>query len=335
MRLLKKRIVLVMMMFIFVAAISLASNAQRKKHIAILDFEFNMADQGAVHSVYGDVKNLCRQVSDRLEVNMVNLRSYNLVERREVAKLIKEQDYGQAGRIDPDTAARIGKILGVDALVVGSLTQLEFTGLPDDQLGGVKYWAPYQLKAKLVLNFRVVDATTGRVAVAQEAIGLSYAGVEQNTKENFKDRFSEGAKRAFRIFGGGNKGPSVEDYKRVINLSVDDAVAKIAQQLDEAESNAQKPIPGLEGPKATIEGVVFSVKATTIFVTGVEPSQVKVGDRLFIRRFLVGKDPRSGKEIRYNDKVGELEITEMQGDVIVGAFSGADSVKIGDTVTNK
>lgn len=47
---------------------------------------------------------------------------YRLVERRQVGEVMGEQALGAAGGIDPATARRLGKVLGVDALVFGSLS---------------------------------------------------------------------------------------------------------------------------------------------------------------------------------------------------------------------
>lgn len=46
---------------------------------------------------------------------------YDLIERGQVDKLLKEQAFGQSGSVDPKTAAELGKILGVDAVVLGQV----------------------------------------------------------------------------------------------------------------------------------------------------------------------------------------------------------------------
>ena len=47
---------------------------------------------------------------------------YSLVERRQVNEIIKEQSFGASGAIDPAMIRSLGKLLGVDALAFGSLT---------------------------------------------------------------------------------------------------------------------------------------------------------------------------------------------------------------------
>lgn len=335
----RRTLMIVLAMTFFAGAVAPATTAQRKKYIAIIDFEFNTADQGYIREAYGDVRNLSRQIADRLEVNLVNLGSYTIVERRKVEAILQEQNLGARGRLDRDTAAKLGRVLGVDALVIGSITALEMDGLPKNRYGDPD-WDAEQLKARIHLSFRLVDATTAKMDVASEAVGVSFQQAETGDKKSkskagkvFKD-FLKDSVRSNRTRNE-NKAPTAEDYKKVIRLAVDDAVVKMAQQLDQSDANARK-LNVSEGTRSvSISGKVLRVRGTTVIITGINASMVKVGDRLFIRRSAIDRDPASGKEIRYTEKVGEVEINEIQDSVIIGTFSGAESAKPGDTVTNK
>ncbi len=52
---------------------------------------------------------------------------YNLVERRQVSQILKEQSLDVSGSIDVSTIRSIGRILGVDALALGNLTDFSNT----------------------------------------------------------------------------------------------------------------------------------------------------------------------------------------------------------------
>lgn len=47
---------------------------------------------------------------------------YNLVERSLVQQIMQEQSFSQSGAVDPATEEKLGKLLGVDALVIGQVT---------------------------------------------------------------------------------------------------------------------------------------------------------------------------------------------------------------------
>jgi hypothetical protein len=48
---------------------------------------------------------------------------YSLIERRQVAEILQEQSLNLSGAIDPAAIKSIGKILGVDAVILGNLTE--------------------------------------------------------------------------------------------------------------------------------------------------------------------------------------------------------------------
>lgn len=47
---------------------------------------------------------------------------YSLIERRQVQQVLNEQSFQASDAVDPATIRKVGKLLGVDALVLGSLT---------------------------------------------------------------------------------------------------------------------------------------------------------------------------------------------------------------------
>ena len=48
---------------------------------------------------------------------------YSVIERNAIDKILAEQNFSNSDRANPDTAAKIGRILGVDAIIIGSITQ--------------------------------------------------------------------------------------------------------------------------------------------------------------------------------------------------------------------
>lgn len=51
---------------------------------------------------------------------------YNFVERSQVDQILQEQKFSQSGAVDPQAAATLGKILGADALILGTVTNFTF-----------------------------------------------------------------------------------------------------------------------------------------------------------------------------------------------------------------
>ena len=50
---------------------------------------------------------------------------YDMVERGQVDQILQEQSFSRSENVDPSTAGRIGKLLGVQALILGRVTSAE------------------------------------------------------------------------------------------------------------------------------------------------------------------------------------------------------------------
>ncbi len=60
---------------------------------------------------------------DKLITAFVNSHRFKVIERAQLEKILNEQKLGLSGIVDPTTAAEIGKGIGVDAVVLGSVTR--------------------------------------------------------------------------------------------------------------------------------------------------------------------------------------------------------------------
>ena len=63
-------------------------------------------------------------VAERITTELVNAKKFKVIERKEIEKVFEELKLQRAGAIDPAFAKDIGKILGADWIVVGTLTEL-------------------------------------------------------------------------------------------------------------------------------------------------------------------------------------------------------------------
>jgi curli biogenesis system outer membrane secretion channel CsgG len=87
------------------------SNVQK---IAVIEF----AD------LEGNVTQLGRFIAEELITRIFTSGRFEVVERNLLQKVLEEQQLGMTGYIDQATAISLGQILGVDAIITGSLTDL-------------------------------------------------------------------------------------------------------------------------------------------------------------------------------------------------------------------
>lgn len=108
---------------LFFSLANFSSYAQEEKQvnplkpkIAVLDFES-----------IGVEKHLGRGVAEILRVALIDSGEYTVVERAMLDKVFEEQKLQQTGSIDEKTAIELGKILGAETVVVGSIVKMGAT----------------------------------------------------------------------------------------------------------------------------------------------------------------------------------------------------------------
>lgn len=96
-------------------AVAVAAAARQVKRVAVVPFT---APRGA-GSFSGAV------VSERLVIQLLARGELDLVERRFLDKILEEQRLGVFGIMDQDTVKALGKVLGVDAILTGTIVELK------------------------------------------------------------------------------------------------------------------------------------------------------------------------------------------------------------------
>src|SRR6201997_1464951 len=114
----------------------------RKKRVAIFDFDFATV-QSASAALFGTNIDVGKGISDLLVRHLVQDGTYSVIERQAMSKILAEQNFSNSNRADPNSAAKIGKLLGVDAIVVGSITQFGNDNQHQNVGGGGGGWGRF------------------------------------------------------------------------------------------------------------------------------------------------------------------------------------------------
>ena len=298
---------------------------QQKRRVAVLNFDYSTV-QSYVNALFGGNNDVGKGIADLLVEKMVKGNVYSVVERKALDKIMTEQNLSNSDRTDPNTAAKLGRILGVDAIVVGSITQF---GRDDKQtnigggaisgitskygLGGV---GKKSSKAVVVLSARLISTDTAEIlAVA--------SGKGESTRSGTALLGSGGSIAG--AAGGAYDMKSSNFADTILGEAVTAAVNGLSKDLD---GNAQR----LPTHKVVLDGLVADVSGDTIVINIGSKVGVKVGDVLQVKR--IGReirDPATGKVIRRDEKsMGQLTVTEVDELSAVGKFSGSDKPKVGD-----
>ncbi|MCJ7580975.1 MAG: CsgG/HfaB family protein [Candidatus Aminicenantes bacterium] len=116
----KTKFVIVFSLIIGCLFFSSTTFGQSKLRVAVVAFENN-----STWSYWGD--NLGNAAADVFVTALLATGKFSMIERDKVDIVLAEQDFGDTGRITPQTAAQIGKMLGVDLLLTGSITQFSIS----------------------------------------------------------------------------------------------------------------------------------------------------------------------------------------------------------------
>jgi curli biogenesis system outer membrane secretion channel CsgG len=304
--------------------------AQPKKRIAILDFDYATV-QSSVAGIFGTNQDVGKGIADLLVAKLVTDGTYTVIERKAMDKVLAEQNFSNSDRANPLTAAKVGRLLGVEAIVIGSITQF---GRDDKQtnvggsvfgrtaskygLGGV---GAKNSKAAVGISARMVGTDTGEIfAVA--------SGKGESTRSGASLVGSGGG------VGGAAAGAldmrSTNFANTILGEAVGQAVNSLALQLN--ANSARLPTKTIE-----IDGLVADVTGDTVVLNVGAKAGVKVGDQLHAKR--VGrtiKDPATGKVLRrVEEPLGTISITEVDDSSAVGKYSGGAPLKVGDSVRNQ
>jgi curli biogenesis system outer membrane secretion channel CsgG len=289
----------------------------------VLDFEYGTV-QNSVAGLYGGNVDVGRGISDLLVAKLVPGGTFQVIERKAIDKILAEQNFSNSDRADSASAAKIGKLLGVDAIIIGSITQFGRDdrntsvggfgrSLDKYGLGGV---GVKKSKAVVGLTARMISTDTGEILAVASGNGESTRSGANLT----------GAGGAGAGAGGGHLDMTSSNFaSSILGEATTAATNTLAQQL---ESNAAK----IPAKIVTVDALIADVTGNTVIINAGSAAGVKVGDKLAVKR--TGreiKDPASGKVIRrVEESLGELTVTEVDESSAVATFSGSGTPQVGD-----
>ncbi|MGD8277595.1 MAG: CsgG/HfaB family protein [Gemmatimonadota bacterium] len=250
-----------------------AASAQAKPRIAVLAFENN-----ATLAIFGDRLGLA--AADELTTQLVKTGEFSVIERQQIDAVLAEQKLGMSGAVDPATAAKIGKLLGAQAVVVGSITQFSL----DSKSAGIGRFGATYTEAESILDARLVNTTTGEIIAVADGNGKKRFGGAAYKDYNFERDMDAGvAQEALR--------PAVE---KVVETILEQKPA-----LDELAAAAPM-------------GQVVGTGDAGFYIDRGQNLGVEVGQRFDVLRVIDRITDANGNVLdEVTDVVGVLEVTRV------------------------
>jgi len=237
--------------------------------------------------------------ADILTTELVKTTDFDVFERGNLSSIMTEQDMSNSGRFDSATAAKIGKLAGVQYVVTGAVTEY---GESSSGISGGGMFSAGKKGYFAAVDVRVVDVNTGKILFADSGEG-------QKSSKNVK----------VMGFGGGEKW-----NEKHATAALRGAIVQIAGKLASAEMKA--------GPAAPVEILVADVDGSIVMFNKGSEAGLSVGDTLTVKRKgKVIKDPATGKvlKVRYVT-VGKVKLTTVESGFSEGSIASGSQFNSGD-----
>jgi curli biogenesis system outer membrane secretion channel CsgG len=295
----------------------------RKKRVAVFDFDFTAIPTALIAQLGSNV-DIGKGVTNLLVKYLVQDGTYSVIERNALDKIMSEQNFSNSDRANPNSAAKIGKILGVDAMIVGSITQFGNDtkntniggaggGFGGFGLGGIKH---SNSKAIVNIDARIVDIDTAEILGVAEGHGESSRSSTSLT----------GGGGNWHGFGAGNVDFGSSDFQETI---LGEAVKASVEQMSAGliADNTK-----LSARTIIVSGLVAAVDGGQIVLNVGAKTGIKVGDQLSIERITrTIKDPATGQVLRQlTTPVGVVRVTDVDEISAVCAPVSGSGFKVGD-----
>ncbi len=216
--------------------------------------------------------------TDIIITELTKTGKFIVVERDKMDKILEEQKLGQSGVVDPATAAQVGKVLGLNAILTGSISQF---GVKTEGKDFIVSQSKQQI-VECTVDIRAVDTETGQVLYADSGKGLVRKG-------------------SGKILGMGNQSKYDE------TLEGEALRAAIVQFMDNLVSQINRKPWSCR---------VAAVEDGSVYLNAGQESGLELGQKLTI--FSQGKeikDPSTGLVIGKTEKqIGSLKVSSYFGD---------------------
>jgi curli biogenesis system outer membrane secretion channel CsgG len=275
---------------------------QLKKRVAVFTFE----DKSEHGWHWWDGKGPGEGMADMLTTELVKSGKYRVIERQEIDQLMQEQNLGQTGRVTEQSAAQIGKLLGVELAVIGAVTEFGYS--KSDKGGRIKGvgLGVSKKEATVAIDVRFVNTETGEILAAENVRKhKSKGGISISTPE----------------FG-------YSDRNSFDNSLVGKATREAVEEMVELIDKQMQSIPW--------QGKILKVSGSTVYIKPGSDGGVQVGDIFTV--YSEGEaliDPDTGLNLGSAEtEVGTIEVTGLiaGGKAATAVIRSGTGFKIGDLV---
>jgi len=256
-----------------------------KKRLAVVKFEDK---SGASWYSAGDIG---EGMSDMITTDLFKSGNFVMVERNAMENVMEEQKLGQTGLVTAGSAAKIGKLLGANAILVGSVTEfgpkkseIEAGGWGTSKLtkGLISNVGLETQTVRVVVDIRLIDTTTGEIILAETASA---------EKKSRNINFSSWELPSFKMGGADFDGTLIGKATRE---AINNVVAKVSGTMKDVKWS----------------GYVLKVEGQNVIINAGTETGIEKGMQMTVRGAAEEIEDAEGRIfIVPGDDIAEIEIT--------------------------
>ncbi len=300
--------------------------ASSRRVLAIDEFDFGTV-RSAVAAIFGTNVDVGKGILALLTKRLAEDGKYRIVERKNIQKVLTEQDFGASNRVKQGTNAKIGRVQGADAILMGTITVfgqdtrkngVNTGAVTNGRLGGVLGSVNVGTrsdKAIVEISYRLVDAESSEVIAVGEARGES------------KRKSSGFGIAGYGNGNGGNVGANMSSsnfQETIIGEATVDCINKLA-----AIANSKDQRIGTR--TSEVETKIAEVVGKKIYLAAGTNDGVQNCDHFEVSRIIKEiKDPSTGEVLDLQtERVGEIMVIEVRDKISIAVFNGSSIPKVG------
>jgi len=246
-------------------------------------------------------------LTEQLTTALINTGRFVVLERKALGDVLGEQDLGASGRVNKETAAPVGRVIGAEWMIKAAIT--EYSSKKSRSGGGILLRGfgigGEKREAYVALDVRIVDATTGEVLDSVKADGRARSSGTLG-----------GVSIGGVVLAGGKEDST--PIGQATRAALTDAVDFICQRMDQIAWSSR----------------VTEVEGDEIIISGGSNMNLKVGDLFTVcHRGKPLVDPETGQTLGYREtEIGAIKVTEVQDKFSICTMIAGKTPERGDVV---
>jgi curli biogenesis system outer membrane secretion channel CsgG len=134
---------------------------EKRMVVAVTDFKNS--------SGLDDIDDILKQLGETQIFELQNTKCFRIITRNRIDAILKEHSFSMAGFVDPVNMKTIGKIIGVDALLIGTLSKTHYA-VNESSVGKT---ITRMEQMDIIIDASLISVETGRIYGSSKAEAVS------------------------------------------------------------------------------------------------------------------------------------------------------------------